>query len=449
MYAVIDGAVPPVGHVRVSGAKNSATRLLSAALLSDELVQLSNFPTKLVDVGHKITFARRTGAAIDVDHESEIVQVQAGTLTSQLLTRDEYDVPIRTTYLLAAAQLMRTGVARIPYPGGCPIGPGSAGTRGYDLHIMVWESLGASVRELSDHIEVSAPGGLTGGSINFPITTVGGTENALLCASIATGQTQVFNAYITPEVSDLISLLRRMGADISVFGTSHIVVNGRGAALSGAHMSVMPDRIEALTWIVYAILSGGNLTVEGIPFSSMEVPLIHIEQAGVDLFRNSSAVHVTPDCLTSGQVQPFELACGAHPGVISDMQAFYVLLGLAGAGTSRVYDYRYPDRIAFVGELSRLVQGDHLEAERGRITARGPAAFRPGVANSTDLRGSMAVVIAALCANGRSVIQNVQMALRGYNDLETKLRRLGSQITVFDDAQAPAAVSELLGATAH
>ncbi|KRA25703.1 UDP-N-acetylglucosamine 1-carboxyvinyltransferase [Microbacterium sp. Root61] len=449
MYAVIDGAVPPVGRVRVSGAKNSATRLLSAALLSDERVELSNFPTRLVDVGHKVNFSRHTGADISVDHHSETVSVSADAVSSTLLTRDQYDVPIRTTYLLAAAQILRTGIARIPYPGGCPIGGGSSGARGYDLHIMVWEQLGATVRELEDHIEITANRGLIGGTINFPITTVGGTENALLCASVASGQTQIFNAYITPEVHDLIALLRRMGANISVFGTSHIVVDGKGAALSGAHMAVMPDRIEALTWIVYAILSGGNLTVEGVPFESMEVPLIHIAQAGVDLFRNSNAVHVTPDCLSSGSVQPFELACGAHPGVISDMQAFYVLLGLAGAGTSRVYDYRYPERIAFVDELAKLVQGDHLAAERGKITVRGPATFKPGVANSTDLRGSMAVVIAALCTEGRSVIQNVQMALRGYNDLESKLSRLGSRITVFDDAPAPAEVKELLGASAR
>ncbi|MAX15658.1 MAG: UDP-N-acetylglucosamine 1-carboxyvinyltransferase [Sphingobium sp.] len=448
MYAVIDGAVPPVGHVRVSGAKNSATRLLSAALLSDDPVQLSNFPTRLVDVGHKIEFAKRAGASISVNHDAETLSVNASAFGSPLLTRDEFDVPIRTTYLLAAAQLLRTGIARIPYPGGCPIGGGASGARGYDLHVMVWEKLGAAVSELPDHIEVSAPNGLRGNTINFPITTVGGTENALLCASVASGQTQIFNAYITPEVHDLIALLRRMGADVSVHGTSHIVVEGRGTALSGAHMATMPDRIEALTWIVYAILSGGNLTIEGVPFESMEVPLIHIEQAGVDLFRNSTSVHVTPECLTSGSVQPFELACGAHPGVISDMQAFYVLLGLAGAGTSRVYDYRYPERIAFVGELAKLVSGDHLESERGKITVRGPAKLQSGVANSTDLRGSMAVVIAALCTQGRSVIQNVQLALRGYNDLETKLTRLGSRISVHHESPTSSDVKELLGAVA-
>lgn len=434
MYAVIQGGTAPKGRIRVSGAKNSATRLLSAALLSDDKVELSNFPTRLVDVGHKIRFCLNLGASIDVDHEAERVVVDASALASRLLTRQQFDVPIRTTYLLAAGQVIRSGIARIPYPGGCPIGGGSGGGRGYDLHMMVWRDLGCEVTEREDHIEIKAPDGFVGGSINFPISTVGGTENALLCASVAAGKSEIFNAYITPEIEDLIALLRRMGADISVFGTSHIVVEGRSGRLSGARMPVMPDRIEALTWIVYAILSKGEVTIDGVPFDSMEVPLLHLRHAGIDLLRNSQSVHVTPDCLVSGVVQPFELACGAHPGVISDMQAFYVLLALDAAGTSRVFDYRYPERIAFVGELAKLVDGEHLQAERGKITIHGPSGFVPGIANSTDLRGSMAAVIAALCAAGESTILNVQMALRGYNDLEGKLRTLGARLTVFDGA---------------
>jgi UDP-N-acetylglucosamine 1-carboxyvinyltransferase len=300
----------------------------------------------------------------------------------------------------------------------------------------VWECLGAVVTERADHIEIAAPDGFIGSVIDFPITTVGGTENALLCSAVATGRTEIFNAYITPEIEDLIALLRRMGATIEVFGTSHIVVEGRAGKLSGARMSVMTDRIEALTWIVYAIISKGSLTVDGVPFDAMTVPLLHLEHAGIDLYRNSTSVHINPGCLRSGHVQPFELACGTHPGVISDMQAFFVMLGLVAAGKSRVHDYRHPDRIGFVSELAKLVKGDNLSAERGKISVNGPVEFVSGVANSTDLRGSMAVVMAALCADGQSVIRDVQMALRGYNDLEGKLRRLGARISVLEGSPA-------------
>lgn len=434
MYAKIEGGTRPSGTVRVSGAKNSATRLFAAALLSDSDVELQNFPTQLVDVAHKTNFARLLGASVEVDDQLEQVTVSGSSIESRLLMRDEFDVPIRTTYLLAAAQLLRGSVARIPYPGGCPIGGGTSGQRGYDQHIMVWQALGCEVEEMSDHIQIKASPRMRGGKVNFTISTVGGTENALLCASVASGTTEIFNAYITPEVENLIALLRRMGADIVVHGTSHIVVEGRGGPLSGTYMPVMPDRIEALTWIVYAILSQGEITIEGVPFEAMTVPLIHLEHAGIDLLRNSNSVHVSPSCLTSGKVQPFELACGTHPGVISDMQAFFVLLGLVGAGTSRVFDYRYPDRIAFVDELAKMVKGPHLEAERGRITMHGPAEFIAGRAQSTDLRGSMGSVIAALCAPGTSTIEGVQMALRGYNNLGSKLTNLGAKIEFFDDS---------------
>lgn len=433
MHAIIDGGIAPRGRVSVSGAKNSATRVLAASLLSDETVVLRNFPTQLVDVGHKVNFCKKLGCQIDIDPIEETATIMAGDLKSQLLSRDDFDVPIRTTYLLAAAQVMRSGIARIPYPGGCPIGGGAGGGRGYDQHIIVWESLGGVVTEKDDHIEIDCSGGFKGGDVRFTISTVGGTENALISASIAKGRTEIFNAYITPEVEDLIRFLRRMGADIEVSGGSRIIVEGKNGPLGGTHMSVMSDRIEALTWLVYAVISGGELTIDNVPFDSMEVPLLHLQHAGIDFFRNSNSIHVTPNCLTSGSVQPFDLSCGAHPGIISDMQPFYVILGLLGEGTSRIFDYRYPERIAFVHELAKLVEGDHLSAEPGKIIVNGPATFKPGVADSTDLRGSMAAVMAALCADGRSVINNVHMALRGYNNLAEKLTSVGGRIEIHQD----------------
>src|SRR5690606_2057640 len=160
-----------------------------------------------------------------------------------------------TTYLLAAGQLLHCGEAKIPYPGGCKIG-----ARGYDLHIMVWKNLGCDVIEKNDHISIK--GSLQGGSIDFPISTDGGTENALICASIATGTTEIRNAYITPEVVDLISMLRQRGASIESDGNSLIRVSGASGALKGASHSEISDRIGALTWIIFGIIRGGEILVE-------------------------------------------------------------------------------------------------------------------------------------------------------------------------------------------
>lgn len=421
MKAIIKGGLVPKGTVNVSGAKNSATRLLAAACISDGEVILENFPTELVDARHKVRFLQAIGTSIDIDEVNESLKINSKDLTCKEL--DTYDFPIRTTYLLTAGQIKRSGKAKIPYPGGCKIG-----SRGYDLHIMVWEKLGAKVTQEPDFISVEAEN-FIGGVIKFPISTVGGTENALICGAIAKGTTEIVNAYITPEIEDLIDFLRRMGTQITVNGSSHIIVEG-AERLKGVIKPVMSDRIEALTWLVYAVLAKGTVLINNVPFESMEVPLLHLKKMGIDFLSNSNSIYFSPDCLKNGQVESFELACGAHPGIISDMQSFYTLLGVIAKGDSRIFDYRYPERIAYADELQLLINEPVMETEPGKITTRGPGTFKAGEVTSTDLRGSMALVMAALCAEGTSTVNDVEMALRGYNNLAKKLSSLGIDITI-------------------
>ncbi|MHC4165673.1 MAG: UDP-N-acetylglucosamine 1-carboxyvinyltransferase, partial [Planctomycetota bacterium] len=336
------------------------------------------------------------GVFVDADSRKETIEIQATEIRKDELS--QYNYPMRSTYLLAAGQLLRNGTAHIPYPGGCKIA-----NRKY--------------------ISISC-NGLRGAEISFPFPTVGGTENALLCCSIAKGTSVIRNAYISPEVNDLIQMLVMMGADIEVYGNSQIRVKGVDS-LRGTSYRVMPDRIEALTWIIYAVLSKGTVIVEDVPFSTMEVPLIHLQEAGIDLFRNSRSVHISPKCLENFVIQPFEVACGTHPGVISDMQPFYVLLGLGADGRSRIIDYRYPERTAYLSELEKMCPGCLEWSAAGNINTKGPAELKASTVNSTDLRGSMAVVLAALLARGHTTITNVNMAFRGYNKLAEKLSKLG------------------------
>lgn len=421
LTAIINGGQIPQGTIKVSGAKNASTRLLAASLIADQPVVLNNFPTELVDAKHKINFINRSGGKVEVDTENEQVTIDSSRLGT--LSLDDYDYPIRTTYLLVAGLIKKSGVAKIPYPGGCKIGD-----RGYDLHIMVWEKLGAQVSEKEEYIEVSAPRGFKGGVIDFPMSTIGGTENALICASTIHGDTVIKNAYISPEVYSLIEFLRTMGANIDVVGNSFIKVSG-SKYLRGSIFDVMPDRIEAITWIVYGIISGGKITIKDVPFETMEIPLIHLKHAGIEIYRNSGNVIVSPECLVNGDIQPFELACGTHPGIISDMQSFFTLLGLFGNGTSRVFDYRYPERIKYCDELNKFFPNS-IQASPGAIKINGGIAPIAATASSTDLRGSMSVVLAALLAKGESRIHNVEMALRGYNNLEKKLKSLGVDFRV-------------------
>ncbi|MDR7127119.1 UDP-N-acetylglucosamine 1-carboxyvinyltransferase [Pseudotabrizicola sp. 4114] len=405
------------GTVTVSGAKNSATRVLAASLLSDAQVTLRNFPLELEDVKAKMAFIVAMGADLSPFPDSEELQVRGNDLSFDSIS--DFNLPIRTTYLLAAGALARHGRARVPYPGGCKIG-----SRGYDLHMMVWRSLGCSVEEKPDFIDVI--GTLQGGEIDFPLSTVGGTENALMCAAVSRGETLIRNAYVTPEVRDLIDFLREMGARIDLEGSSHIRILGAGGLLGGATFSIMPDRIEALTWMVLGAVSGGRLQVQNVPFETLQVPLIHLRDAGLDFFSNSDSVQVGPECIGPHGLQPFELATGTHPGVISDMQSFFVFLALFANGRSIIHDYRYPERIAYVGELAKFAPGA-LEAERARISVQGPVKLAGAQAMSTDLRGSMSLIMAALCSDGPSRVGGIEMALRGYNRLPEKLHALGAE----------------------
>lgn len=419
--AYIHGGQIPKGSVKVSGAKNSATKLLSASLISDEKVVLHNFPVNIVDAQYKIDFIRENGGLINIQKSNEIIEVDARNFTCNEL--DHYDYPIRTTYLLVAGMLKKSGIAKIPYPGGCKIG-----SRGYDLHIMIWEKFGAIVTEKENYIQVTVPSKLKPAEINFPISTIGGTENALITASTIEGTTSITNAYISPEVYNLIGFLRSMGSQIDVTGNSFIRVNG-SKNIRGSIYKIIPDRIEALTWLVYGTLSRGHITIENVPFSSMEIPLTHIREAGIDYYSNFNNIYISPDCIENGIVQPFELACGTHPGIISDMQPFFTLLGLHAQGISRIFDYRYPERTQYCNEL-RKMYGNSIQWEMGKITTKGKTEPIGAIVQSTDLRGSMALILAALIAKGNTEVKNAEMALRGYNNLVEKLKGLGVEIIV-------------------
>lgn len=421
----IPGGQVPKGTVYVSGAKNAATRLLAAAAILDECVTLTNYPVELVDSKHKERFFKNIGVKIQSSSNTLVID----PTEINPIKLDDYYYPIRTTYLLVAAQLKKSGVAYIPYPGGCNIG-----ARGYDVHIEIWESFGCSVIEHDEFIEISIKGNSKGANYEFPISTVGGTENALLMASIVNDESIFSNAYITPEVEDLIEFLKKSGVEIEVSGQSFIKVKGKDY-LNGVSHSVLPDRIEALTWIVYAALSGGEILIKNIPFEQMKIPLMYLKNAGVNYFKNDDAIFINKMCMNEGTARSFEVACGTHPGIISDMQPFFVLLGLMSIGKSRIHDYRYPKRIAYVNELRKFV-GDNVCAEIGKITTTGPAEFRSSNCSATDLRGTMASIMAALCSpDGVSKIDGVSMALRGYDRLVEKLANLGIKLKYLSEKQ--------------
>jgi UDP-N-acetylglucosamine 1-carboxyvinyltransferase len=219
-----------------------------------------------------------------------------------------------------------------------------------------------------------------------------------------------------------------MGVTISLLGTSAIEIIGNDNLL-GVNYKVMPDRIETLTWLIYGILSGGKIFIKESPFNSMEIPLIHIYNAGIDFFKNQKDIFINQSCINQFGIQPFELACGTYPGIISDMQPFFVLLATKAQGRSLIIDYRYPNRTAYVDELNKMLK-NKISYKPGEIIVNGPSEFYSSDVNSTDLRGSMAVILAALLVKDKtfSIINDPDLALRGYNKLLFKLENLGIKV---------------------
>jgi UDP-N-acetylglucosamine 1-carboxyvinyltransferase len=422
LFMAIEGKQVPEGTVKISGAKNAATRIMAASLIAEGRCTLLNFPTNLLDVRNKGRFLKQLGASVLYNDEEETLEIESSGLSYDLM--ENYKLNVRTTYLLVPGLLKKCGIAKIPYPGGCKIGD-----RRYDLHVMVWEKMGCNVTETENYIEVK--GILKAAEIDFPISTIGGTESALICAALVQDTTIIRNAYVSPEVQSLIEFLKSIGVEVVQSGNSYIEVRGPKFFRPTTYR-IIPDRIEALTWIIFGAISGGRILLKDVPFDIMQVPLIHLRDAGIDFYRNSSNAFIEENGISSNKIQPFEIACGTHPGVISDMQPFYSLLAMFANGTSRIYDYRYPNRTSYIDELQKFYK-NKIEYQPGAITIKGGAKLTAADVNSTDLRGSMAVMLAGFLADGTSIIRNINMAMRGYNNLDKKLKNLGLHYNILSE----------------
>ena len=413
---IIDGPQTLRGAVTISGAKNSAICLIAASMLTDEEVQICNFPSTLEDMKNKLHILRELGVSVDL-HPGE-VRIQAEKIGNIL---ESYDTTIRTTYLLAAGQLRHNGVARIPYPGGCPIGE-----RKYDLHEKIWELMGCEVTEEESFIKLESSG-LNGAEIRFPFHTIGGTENALLCGVMAHGKTSIFNAYISPEVYDLIIMLQKMGAKIQIKGNTCIEIEGV-KHLNGTSHTVTPDRIEAVSWIIAAAVTKGELIIHDVPFSHIEIPMIHLRDIGLNFYTGSGALYINHSDHYKHYINPFVVACGVYPGVITDMQPFFTVLAAQADGNSRIIDYRYPKRFAYVEELKKM--GGKITVEEGEVRIEGPQTFTGAEISATDIRGGAALMVAALAAEGKTTIGGLRTIMRGYDNLPDKLEQMGIRFEI-------------------
>lgn len=399
------------GKVKVSGAKNSSLKLLSASLLSSGDIFLPNFPIGLLDVNVHLEMLEKLGKKVIINNGDVIIQ----EVDPQTELRWE-ERSIRNTLLMLGCLLSRHGSGRVPLPGGCKLGD-----RKYDIHVMIFESLGARVWEEDGYLCVESQGRLKGQDIFLPIRSTGATENAILCGSLAEGTTTIWNPHIRPEIIDLIAMLRKMGADITVYGQQKIVVNGV-SQLKGCEHQVIADNMEALTWLVAAVVTEGDIEILNFPFEHLEVPLIFLRESGAEFFRGNDSLIVR-----GGTPYPIEISTGPYPGINSDMQPLFAVFGAMSQGISKIIDLRFPGRYGYAEELAKMdmeyeVDGDILLIKGGRK-------LNGAEVKAVDLRAGIALLIAGLTADGETVIGDAWQITRGYENIIDKIKQLGGSIT--------------------
>jgi UDP-N-acetylglucosamine 1-carboxyvinyltransferase len=403
------------GLVRVSGAKNAALRHLAASLLTDQPVVLTNFPSTLLDAEVHVKMLERLGKQAVFTDGDQITISQAELPSSQLQWTGR---SIRNTLLILGALVARTGAGAVPLPGGCQLGH-----RKHDLHVMVLQNLGADVWEENGQLCAEAPHGLLGTDIHLPIRSTGATENALLASSLARGLTRIWNPHIRPEILDLIRLLRKMGAAIRVYGQEHIEVTGV-EALGGAEHHVIPDNMEAVTWLVGAAITGGTVEIEQFPTQDMEVVLAHLTAAGAQIFHGLHSV-----IIKGGICYPLEISTGPHPGINSDVQPILAAWAAHANGESKIVDLRFPGRYGYAEQLARMGLSHAIRGDMLCIHGRG-GNLRGATVQALDLRAGASQVLCGLTAQGETTIQDAWQIFRGYDRFLEKLANLGASCSL-------------------
>ncbi len=412
---VVRGGNPLLGTIRVSGAKNAALPAMAASILTDEHVILEGIP-QVRDIETTRQLLSAMGAEVELGYGRAQHRT---TLCCRDLTSPEasYELvkTMRASTLVLGPLVARMGRARVSLPGGCAIG-----ARPIDLHIKGLESLGAEITQEHGYIEARADR-LRGGQIVFEKITVTGTEDLLMAATLADGETIMQNCAREPEVADLADLLNKMGAKIEGAGTATIRVQGV-EKLHGAKHRVIPDRIEAGTFIVAGALTGGDLNVSGCEPRHLTALLQKLGDTGVTLLQSTDAVRV----IANGPLRACDVITEEYPGFPTDMQAQYMALATQSNGTSVITENIFENRFMHAQELVRM--GANIKIEGSRAVVRGKTELSAAAVQASDLRASASLVLAALVAEGETIIDRVYHIDRGYEHIEEKLRNVGAQI---------------------
>jgi UDP-N-acetylglucosamine 1-carboxyvinyltransferase len=413
----LEGAIP------ISGAKNATLPLMIASLLTDETLVLDNVP-RLADVvqlqrilgNHGVDVMTSGKRAGEDEYKGQTVKLSAARIVD---TTAPYELvsKMRASFWVLAPLVARMGEARVSMPGGCAIG-----TRGVDLLIMALEQLGAKIDIDGGYVVARAPKGLKGAEIKFPKVTVGGTHTAIMAAALSSGTTVIENAAREPEVTDVAQCLNKMGAKISGAGSSRIVIEGV-PKLGGARHSVVPDRIETGTYAMAVAMTGGELMLEGARAELLQAALDVLAKADVKITSTNEGIRVSRN---GAGIRAVDVETEPFPGFPTDLQAQFMALMTRAKGSSRITETIFENRFMHVQELARLGARIHLDGKTATI--EGVDRLKGAPVMATDLRASVSLVIAALAAEGETMVNRVYHLDRGFERLEDKLSRCGAEI---------------------
>ena len=412
---VIRGGNPLLGTIKISGAKNSALPCMAAAILTEDEVILENIP-QVRDIETERKLLESMGAEVELGYgrAQHRTSIKCAVL-SDPVAKYEIVKTMRASSLVLGPLIARTGMARVAMPGGCAIGG-----RPIDLHIKGLEAMGATITQEHGYLEARAER-LRGAHIVFDKITVTGTEDLLMAAALAEGESLFENCAREPEVTDLAALLNAMGAKIEGAGTSTIKIKGV-AKLHGARHRINPDRIEAGTYLMAGAITGGDLNIDCCNPEHLGSLLGKLEEMGVKLEIGKENVRVH----SGGALRGVDITTEEYPGFPTDMQAQYMALATQAEGTTVVTENIFENRFMHVGELSRM--GANISVQGRSATVRGGTQLQSAAVMCSDLRASAALVLAALVADGESILDRVYHMDRGYERLEEKLRGVGAQI---------------------
>jgi UDP-N-acetylglucosamine 1-carboxyvinyltransferase len=416
---LIKGGKPLHGTVRISGAKNSALPVMAAALLTTEKVAVHNVP-KVRDLITMSKLLAHMGAKVS------ITELPASDYTIEAATLNDAEAPyelvktMRASVLTLGPLMGRAGRARVSLPGGCAIG-----ARPVDQHLSALEKMGAEIGVAHGYIEAKVPRGgrLKGAHIVFEKITVTGTENILMAATLADGETELVNAAREPEVSDLAMMLRKMGACIEGDGTATLRVRGV-EQLHGAEHTVIPDRIEAGTFLVAGAITGGEISIANCAREHLGAVVAKLQETGVPVDTvDDATMRVRP----AHKLLASDVSTEEYPGFATDMQAQYMALATQAHGPSVITETIFENRYLHASEMVRM--GANISVEGRRAVVRGPAQLSGTTVQASDLRASAGLVLAGLVASGETMIDRVYHIDRGYEGIVEKLRALGADIT--------------------